>query len=151
MKKHFGKITLAFVLSLLFVSVCLWTFVIHADAATVASHSFIFHGSYTYPYVVLLDKMTGNIVDASTGVPAAAETWEANDIAATQHAESDFWVATIPALSTAYEYLIVIADAASAGAGVETDALEYIGGYSPEAKCVIDDGMPYWRGSILVK
>ena len=119
----------------------------YAAAETFGTQSFIFHGSYTTPYVVFVNRANGDIADKTTGTPAGGETWEANYIAAVQHSQSDFWEVMVPPLNDNYEWLICIGDAA---VPTETDTVD-IYPYSPTYNCVIDSETATTKGKILIR
>jgi hypothetical protein len=109
----YGVIVLALLASLV-----LWSIPKEAKAATVASQTFVLPSTDTVThtantYIILYDTATGNLVD-DNGAIAAGNTWTGGDIATAVHAQNGLvWTATIPELSTAYEYGMAIFDAAS--------------------------------------
>lgn len=110
----------------------------------------MFRSTYAYPEVVFVEYPTGDIADASTGISSAAETWEGNDITATQHGESDFWTITTPPLPSNKEWVICICDAASVDGSVETDDMK-IYFYSPSVNRVVDSSFPSSGGGIYTR
>lgn len=119
MKKRIGKIAVWTMMGL-FLAACVatWTLPREAQAATIASRTFalpstsdVTHSANTY--IILWDRATGNLVK-DDGTVAAANEWTDGDIATAVHAQNGtVWIATIPALSTNYEYAIAVYDAAS--------------------------------------
>lgn len=95
-----------------------YTEIVHA--ATHSSRTFVFDGSYTDAYIILFERNTGNLVNATTGEPASTVTWAQAKIDAAQHAQSDVWVATIPALLLGPEYTVYILDDYASAAKTQT-------------------------------
>ena len=147
MKKYYGKITVAaIVLLLVFAAIWIAAVLVNpARAATYPARTFLFRGSYTNPYVILFDAANGNVVNYSTGEPGASETWEANDIAASQHAQSDFWTAALPTLDDTRRYILCIGDNASP---TETDTVTAFW-YSPYTNMATDASMPTTQGRLV--
>jgi hypothetical protein len=95
----------------------------------------------TAPYLVLFDYNTGNVVDKTTGVPGASETYAANAITpdgSAVHGESNLWVFTIPPLADIYEYAFRICDAASPA---KADASVLGGFLDPKTLMTYTDGL----------
>ena len=156
-----GKITVAGILFLLVFAAVWLILALPAWAADTMypSAAFPFSGVLTNPYVVLLDvdpssATCGMVFDKSTGIAAAAETWEANVLTVgagiAQDDDSDLWVATLPTLPDNRRILLVIADNASP---VETD-LNLSGTvklyYSPYTKQAWSAEFPSGRGRVFV-
>ena len=118
--------------------------------ATYQPHNFIFKNPggqvLSNPYIILIDKRTGDIVNKTTAVPSSSETWSANAIPAVSHPNSAFWVVSIPALLPHIEYLILIADNASPSSA---DEPRYVCGYSGMTQSVVSDGLPYHDGRFV--
>jgi hypothetical protein len=159
MKKYYGKITVAAIV-LLLVTITVWlgmmTLPARADTMYPAM-KYPFAAGFTNPYVVLIDvdpvsATCGMVFDKSTGIAAAAETWEANALTVgagiAQDDDSDIWVATLPTLPDDRRILIVMADNASPA---ETD-LNVSGTvklyYSPYTKQAWSAEFPSGRGVI---
>ena len=85
-----------------------------AQAATHSSRTFVLPSSpsVTYDantYLLIWDKNTGDLVATAGGSPAAATTWAEADIATAAHTNNtEVYTATIPALTTGYEYCITV-------------------------------------------
>lgn len=115
------------------------------------SSVFVFAGSYSNAYVVMVDvdpgsSTAGMVFDKTTGIAADGETWEANYIAATQDDDSDFWKVTLPTLPDNTRIVLCIGDAASP---TETDTTEKYY-YDPVAKIAYSDEFPSRQGRLMV-
>lgn len=128
MKKYYGKIMIWSILVLL-VTAALFvgymtplTIAATSPGARTYTRSFMIRSMVTYPEVVFIEWPTGNVVNYSTGVPAAGEHFEDNEMDdMAQHGESDFWTFTTPPLAGNKKWVMVIADASAADTAVETD------------------------------
>lgn len=82
--------------------------------ATLASQTFVLPStpSITYDtntYILLFDMATGDFVTAATGAVSASTAWSAADIATAAHANNTAaYTATIPELSSNYEYIMTV-------------------------------------------
>jgi len=117
-------------------------------AAEIKAHSIIFDGDYTNPYVIFIDRATGNICNKTTGVPAGGNTWAGNYIAAARHSQSNFLEIHAPPLDDNREYIMVIADSA---APAKTDTRCYTGIYSPTTRWFCDPEIPAAKGRVLIR
>ena len=113
MKKYAGKITIGLIIAIIVAVGITWTINQDAKAATVASRTFVLISNTsvthtTNTYLVLWERQTGNIVDKSTGVIAAAEDWADNAITTDgQHGQNTAaWTYTLPALDSNKEYVM---------------------------------------------
>ena len=75
-----------------------------------SAHKLTFDGVYADAYIVLFDRDSGDLVNASTGAAGAAVTWAEAKIQAAKHAQSDVWVVTIPALEYGKRYTLYLLD-----------------------------------------
>jgi hypothetical protein len=140
MKSRFGKITVAAVVLLMAV-VLFWAGYLapraRADTKSPAQ-VFKFLGNYTNPYVLLRDYDSGQVIDKTTGVAAAGETYVANPIMATRDTITGFWTANIPAMSVNYAPVLTIGDAATPTYTDTTTSWFY----DPVNNRTIDAGLP---------
>ena len=159
MKKYAGKIAIGLILVLVFAAIWIAAVLVNPARADTMypAMKYPFAAGFTNPYVVLIDvdpvsATCGMVFDKSTGIAAAAETWEANALTVgagiAQDDDSDIWVATLPTLPDDRRILIVMADNASPA---ETD-LNVSGTvklyYSPYTKQAWSAEFPSGRGVI---
>jgi len=158
-KKHYGKITVLTLLAI-FVGVCLFAAVMPLRkaqarsyiATTVSLPTYSSGALLTDPYFILYDVRTGYLLDATSGVPAAATTW------ANAAFDSGHWtggvVSTItgfpnliiPALDSSREYGIMMFDGASPA---NTDTCITKGLYNPSTGLPYSDSNPTKRGEVM--
>ena len=119
----------------------------------VPSHKFIISDDASWGaavYVLLINKEDGGVVNGTTGVSSATETWANGGIAGSQETITDMWEFTMPPLDPDKEYIIIVASRADTSYA-KADTRTYTGGYSPITRCVIDEGMPWARGKLAVR
>lgn len=149
MKKLSGKIAVSILVLLVVAAVWLaavLTLPTHAADPGIRTYTnkHMIRSMVTYPEVVFVEWPTGHVVNVTTGIPALAETFEANEMTdMAQHAESDFWTFTTPPLAGNKQWVMVVCDAAAADGAAETDlaksgTLCYF--YDAKTNCVTDAG-----------
>jgi hypothetical protein len=105
MKTRLGKITLVNLSALILVCVAIWivsclTLPALAAGETYPARTFILpYAGETAKTIVLEDRDNGNAINGTLGTSTAATTWDAAEIAGTQHAITNDWVFSIPAHS----------------------------------------------------
>jgi hypothetical protein len=114
--------------------------------AIIASQTFVLPSSSTVThtantYLVLWDKATGNLVDATTGAVAAGNVWGDCDISTTVHAQNGtVFAATIPALDDSYNYVMAVYDNATPAKTDVPTAGPFF--YSPATNITFTDANP---------
>jgi len=160
-RKHYGKIT-ALTLLAVFIGVCVFVALTPLKkaeaktypAATVTLPTYNNGVLLTNPYFILYDVKTGYLVDAASGVPAAATTW-ANAAFDSGHwtggavsAITGFPNLIIPALDSKSVYGILMFDAASPA---NTDTCIVKGLYNPRSNLTYSDSVPTKNNEVMTR
>lgn len=159
--KHYGKITIAVLFYIAFMAMVIVLSTPPKDAqaktyvATTISLPTYNNGVLlTNPYFILYDVRTGYLLDATTGVPAAATTW------ANAAFDSGHWTGgvvstitgfpnlVIPALSSQGVYGILMFDAASPA---KTDTCIIKGLYNPRSNLTYSDSSPTKNNEVMTR
>ena len=153
MKTRLGKVTIGLICIILALGIT-WTVTQQADAATIASQTFVLPSSSTVThtantYIILYQRQTGHLVD-DNGAIAGGNTWTGGDIATAVHAQNGLvWTATIPALNSNVEYVMAVFDnVAPAKTDVPTMG-PFL--YDPEQNITYSDTNPIRRKNVGVR
>jgi len=163
-KKHYGKIIMLALFGVPILSIfILFMYMIPLREAQAATYPTTTITLPTYssggvlltnPYFILYDVRTGYLLDATTGVPAAATTW------ANAAFDSGHWTGgvistitsfpnlIIPALSSQSVYGILMYDGASPA---KTDSCVAKGLFNPQSSLTYSDSVPTKNGEVMTR
>ena len=153
--KYAGKITLIGLICLILALGITWTVTQQAKATTIASQTFVLPSSPTVTYnaatyIMLYDRSTGNLIDGDDGTDNAAWSAVGAAIETAPHAtNTEVWTATIPALSSSVEYVMVIWTGANYAATDTFQAGPFL--YDPEQNITYSDTNPIRRKNVGVR
>lgn len=153
--RHYGKIT-AITLIFLMVLGYMAYLVIPAKAATVQTKTFILpvdkdnRSAATSITIVLLDPDSGNAISGTDGTSTAATTWDAAEVAGSQHSVTNEWTFTIPRPANTDSMYLKIYHAAAGSVSKTTTPSEQPILYDWQSNRTYTDATPTKAGQVIV-